>query len=59
MDKFKKINNFDLQLLKGVPGLTIYDDQLFLNDSIDYPWSEVLKSFPDLPAKVRFTVIFM
>ena len=45
MDKFKKINNFDLQLLKGVPGLTIYDDQLFLNDSTDYPWSEVLKSF--------------
>lgn len=59
MDKFKKINNFDLQLLKGVPGMTIYDDQLFLNDSTDYPWSEVLKSFPDLPAKVRFTVIFM
>ena len=59
MDKFRKINNFDIQLLNEFPGLTVYDNQLFLNDSIDYQWGTLFKSFPDLPAKVRFTVIFM
>ncbi|HBH09204.1 MAG TPA: hypothetical protein DDX40_07375 [Rikenellaceae bacterium] len=59
MDKFRKINNFDIQLLNGFPGLTVYDNQLFLNDSIDYKWATIFRMFPTLPAKVRFTVILM
>lgn len=59
MDKYWKINNFDIQLLNRVPGLTVYNDQLFLNDNIDFQWEAVFNSFPDLPAKIRFTVIFM
>lgn len=59
MDKFRKISNFDIQQLNGFPGLTNYEDQLFLNESIDYQWSAVFRSFPPLPAKMRFTVIFM
>ncbi len=59
MDKFRKINNFDIQLLNSFPGLIVYDDQLFLNDNIEYEWKTVFKSFPELPAKIRFTVIFM
>lgn len=59
MDKFRKINNFDIQLLNEFPGLTVYDGQLFLNDRLDYKWTENIKLFPVLPAKMRFTVIFM
>ena len=59
MDKFREITNFDIELLNGFPGLTVYDSQLFLNDSIDYQWGTIFNSFPDLPAKIRFTVIFM
>ena len=59
MDKFREITNFDIELLNGFPGLTVYDSQLFLNDSIDYQWGTIVNSFPDLPAKIRFTVIFM
>ena len=59
MDKFRKINNFDIQQLNEFHGLTIYDNQLFLNDCIDYKWEAIFKSFPPLPVKMRFTVIFM
>ena len=59
MDKFRKINNFDIQQLHEFHGLTIYDNQLFLNDCIDYKWEAIFKSFPPLPFKMRFTVIFM
>ena len=59
MDKFRKINNFDIQQLNEFHGLTIYDNQLFLNDCIDYRWEAIFKSFPPLPVKMRFTVIFM
>lgn len=59
MDKFKKINSFDIQLLNEFPGLTVFDGQLFLNDRLDYNWTEYVKLFPALPAKMRFTVIFM
>lgn len=59
MDKFRKINNFDIQQLNEFHGLTIYDNQLFLNDCIDYKWEAIFKSFPPLPFKMRFTVIFM
>lgn len=46
MDKFRKINNFDIQQLNEFHGLTIYDNQLFLNDCIDYKWEAIFKSFP-------------
>ncbi|HBN01338.1 MAG TPA: hypothetical protein DD383_01695 [Rikenellaceae bacterium] len=59
MDKFKKINNFDIKLLRDFPGLTEYDGQLFLNDTIDEEWPRKIKSFPSLPAKMRFTAIFL
>lgn len=59
MDKYRKINNFDIQLLRGFPGLTVYNDQLFLNDSIDDKWPRKIKMFPSLPAKMRFTAIFL
>lgn len=48
MDKFRKINNFDIQQLNEFHGLTIYDNQLFLNDCIDYKWEAIFKSFPPL-----------
>ena len=59
MDKFRKINNFDIQLLNSFPGLTVYDGQLFLNDNINYHWNSIFKTFPSLPAKIRFSVIFL
>lgn len=59
MDKYRKINNFDIQLLREFPGLTVYNDQLFLNDSIDDRWPKKVKMFPSLPAKMRFTTIFL
>lgn len=59
MDKFRKISNFDIQTLNEFPGLTVYDGQLFLNDRIDYKWTESVRLFPAMPAKMRFTVIFM
>ncbi len=59
MDKFKKINNFDIKLLRDFPGLSEYDGQLFLNDTIDKEWPRKIKNFPELPAKMRFTAIFL
>ena len=59
MDKFRKINNFDIKLLRDFPGLTEYDGQLFLNDTIDEEWPRKIKNFPELPAKMRFTAIFL
>lgn len=59
MDKFRKINNFDIKLLKEFPGLTEYDGQLFLNDTIDEEWPRKIKNFPSMPAKMRFTAIFL
>ncbi len=59
MDKFRKINNFDINLLREFPGLTEYDGQLFLNDTIDEEWPRKIKNFPSLPAKMRFTAIFL
>lgn len=59
MDKFRKINNFDINLLREFPGLTEYDGQLFLNDTIDEEWPRKIKNFPELPAKMRFTAIFL
>lgn len=59
MDKFRKINNFDINLLRNFPGLTEYDGQLFLNDTIDEEWPRKIKNFPSLPAKMRFTAIFL
>ena len=43
MDKFRKINKFDIQQLNEFHGLTIYDNQLFLNDCIDYKWEAIFK----------------
>ena len=59
MNKFRKINNFDINLLREFPGLTEYDGQLFLNDTIDEEWPRKIKNFPELPAKMRFTAIFL
>lgn len=59
MDKFRKINNFDIKLLREFPGLTEYEGQLFLNDTIDEEWPRKIKNFPELPAKMRFTAIFL
>ncbi len=59
MDKFRKINNFDIKLLRDFPGLTEYDGQLFLNDTIDEEWPRKIKNFLELPAKMRFTAIFL
>ena len=59
MDQFRKINNFDIGLLRNFPGLTEYEGQLFLNDTIDDEWPRKVKNFPSLPAKMRFTAIFL
>ena len=59
MDQFRKINNFDIGLLRNFPGLTEYEGQLFLNDTIDDEWPRKVKNFPTLPAKMRFTAIFL
>ena len=59
MDQFRKINNFDIGLLRNFPGLTEYEGQLFLNDTIDDEWPRKVKNFPALPAKMRFTAIFL
>ncbi len=59
MDNYRKINSIDVLLLKGLPGLTVYDNQLFLNDSVDDKWPKKIKMFPRLPAKMRFTSIFL
>ena len=59
MDKFRNINNFDIGLLRKFPRLTEYDGQLFLNDTIDNEWLRKIKNFPELPAKMRFTAIFL
>ena len=59
MDIYRRINNFDIKLLRDFPGLTEYDGQLFLNDTIDEEWPRKIKNFPELPAKMRFTAIFL
>ncbi len=59
MDKFKTINNFDINLLRNFPGLIEYEGQLFLNDTIDNEWPKRIKTFPSLPAKMRFTSILL
>ena len=59
MDQFRKINNFDIGLLRNFPGLTEYEGQLYLNDTIDDEWPRKVKNFPTLPAKMRFTAIFL
>ena len=59
MDKYRDIHIYDIKMLRNMPGLIEYDGQMFICNDMDEAFPKMILRLVPLPAKMRFTAIFL